>query len=182
MFIGHFPAGYVASKLLFRHFETAGAPLNSFLCAGLFGAIAPDLDMMYFHLVDHCQHHHHKYVTHFPVVWVSLLLISFIWLFLARSKANAALAAIFSLNGFIHMTLDSIVGDVWWLAPFIDKPFAFFTVPALYKPWWLNFLLHWSFAMELAVVVWAVYLWRRSPDPAVNRDTRQAQLAGRPLP
>jgi inner membrane protein len=162
MFIGHLPAGYVTSKLLFPYFKARGIVLRPYLWAGVCGAIAPDLDMAYFYLVDHRQHHHHTYFPHFPIVWASLLIISVIWLSTAQIKSRAGLATIFSLNGLIHMLLDSIVGDVWWFAPFVDKPFAFFTVPALYQPWWLNFILHWSFALELAVVLWAVFLWHRS--------------------
>jgi hypothetical protein len=162
MIIGHLPAGYVVSKLLFRYFSTQGATLRSFVSAGVLGAIAPDLDMLYFHLIDHRQHHHHIYFTHYPIFWGSLLLLSVIWLATARIKSTAVLAVIFSLNSFVHMFLDTIVGDIWWLAPFIDKPFVLFTVPALYKPWWLNFVLHWSFALELALVLWAVFLWHRN--------------------
>jgi inner membrane protein len=169
MIIGHIPAGYVISKLLFPRFASRDATWKPFLWAGVLGAYVPDLDMLYFHLVDHRQHHHHTYWIHFPIVWASLLLVSVIWLYADRARNSSILAIIFSLNGFIHMLLDSIVGDIWWFAPFVDKPFAFFTVPALYKPWWLNFLLHWSFALELAVVVWAVYLWCRSPTPSVCR-------------
>jgi inner membrane protein len=82
----------------------------------------------------------------------------------------AALAVIFSLNGLLHMVLDTVVGDIWWFAPFVDKPYAFFTVPAVYKPWWLNFILHWSFALELAFVLVAIYVWRRSSNTKVKRD------------
>ncbi|MFI3156099.1 MAG: metal-dependent hydrolase [Methylococcaceae bacterium] len=163
MIISHLPAGYVLSKLLFPYFESRGATLRPYLWAGVLGAVAPDLDMAYFYLVDHRQHHHHTYFTHFPIVWAVLLLIAVIWLSTAQIKNSAIFATIFSLNGFIHMLLDSIVGDIWWFAPFVNKPYAFFTVPALYHPWWLNFVLHWSFTVELAVVVWAVFLWRRSP-------------------
>jgi inner membrane protein len=161
MIIGHLPAGYVISRLLVRHAELWGVSAKAFIWAGVVGALAPDLDMLYFHLVDHRQHHHHTYFTHYPVLWLSLLVASASWLYLARTKSPAACAAIFSLNGFAHMFLDTTVGDIWWLAPWVNKPFALFTVPALYKPWWLNFLLHWSFAVELAVLVWAIYLWRK---------------------
>jgi len=160
MIIGHIPAGYVVSKLLFARLEPFGVSLKSFLWAGVLGAIAPDLDMLYFHLVDHRLHHHHTYATHFPLLWGALLLACTPWLRSSSVKHCAALATIFSVNGLIHVFLDSIVGDVWWLAPFITKPFSFFTVPALYKPWWLNFIFHWSFALEIAVLVWAVYFWR----------------------
>ncbi|WP_269473513.1 MULTISPECIES: metal-dependent hydrolase [Methylomonas] len=135
---------------------------TAFLWSGVVGALAPDLDMFYFYLVDHRQHPHHSYVTHYPVVWLMLLLGSIIGFYLSTSKHIATYAAIFSLNGFAHMFFDTIVGDIRWTAPWGNKAFAFFTVPALYKPWWLNFLLHWSFAVELAIVVWAYYLWHKS--------------------
>lgn len=162
MIIGHLPAGYVISRLMVRHAKPLGVSATAFLWAGVFGALAPDLDMFYFHLVDHRQHHHHTYFTHYPVVWLALLAVSAIWLYTARRKNHAACVAIFSLNGFAHMFFDTLVGDIWWLAPWGNEPFSFFTVPALYKPWWLNFLLHWSFAVELAFLAWATYLWRRS--------------------
>lgn len=163
MIIGHLPAGYVVARLLFPRFERRSVALKPFLLAGVTGAVAPDLDMIYFHLLDHRQHHHHTYWTHFPIMWASLLFVSVVWLRVARPGRIAALATIFSLNGFIHLVLDTIVGDIWWFAPFIEKPFAFFTVSPIYHPWWLNFILHWSFALELAVLLWAVHLWRREP-------------------
>lgn len=179
MIIGHLPAGYVASKLMFPYFEARGAVSKPFLWSGVLGAFAPDFDMVYFHLVDHRQHHHHTYWTHFPIVWLSLLLAALIWFYSARTKSSAALAVIFTINGFIHLFLDTIVGDIWWLAPFVDKPFALFAVPALYTPWWLNFLLHWSFALELAIVACAVYLWRISPNPSFQGRLRD-KTAQRP--
>jgi len=169
MIIAHLPAGYVISKLLVRHAEPLGVPATAFLWAGVIGAIAPDLDMFYFHLVDHRQHHHHTYFTHYPILWLVLLAASAIWLYNARTKNHAACAAIFSLNGLAHMFFDTIVGDIWWFAPWGNESFAFFTVPALYKPWWLNFLLHWSFALELAVLAWAIYLWRKPRHPKLMR-------------
>ena len=160
MFIGHLPAGYVSAKLLFRRFADTGVATTAFVLAGILGAIAPDLDMFYFYLVDNRQSHHHTYWPHYPILWISLFLLAGLWVKLARQKAGAALALIFFISGFIHMLLDTIVGDIWWLAPFIDKPYALFTVPAVYQPWWLNFVLHWSFALEIAIAVWALLVWR----------------------
>jgi inner membrane protein len=165
MIIGHLPAGYVISRGLYPRFESFKVSPKAFLWSGMVGAVAPDIDMFYFHLVDHRQHHHHAYATHYPIVWLALLGCAWLWLRLAKQKNLAALALIFALNGFAHMFLDTIVGDIWWLAPFVDRPFALFTVPALYKPWWLNFFFHWSFGLELAVIGGALYLWRWQPLP-----------------
>ena len=167
MIIGHLPAGYVASRLAFARFESTGIALKWFLVAGILGSVAPDFDMLYFHLIDGRRHHHHTYFTHWPIVWSALLLLSAAWFCAGWQKSRAALAVIFSFNGCLHMALDSIVGDIWWLAPFVDQRFSLFVVPAYYKWAYLNFFLHWSFAFELALVAWAVYLWRR-PAPAVR--------------
>jgi len=61
----------------------------------------------------------------------------------------------FCLNGFVHLLLDSVVGDIWWLALFVDRPVALATVTARHQPWWLNFALHWSFAPERGLLLWA---------------------------
>jgi inner membrane protein len=170
MIIGHLPAGYICSKLLFGRFERFRCSLRTFIAAGMLGAIAPDFDMIYLYLVDHGQRHHHTYWTHYPVFWIGLLCLSGLWLFLAQRKSIAALAVILSFNGFLHMLLDSIVGDIWWFAPWADRAYALFTVPARYSPWWLNFILHWSFALEIGLVVWAVTLWA-----VAQRCSRMAQ-------
>jgi inner membrane protein len=163
MFIGHLPARYVAAKLLLKQFADAGVATKLFVLVGVLGAIAPDFDMFYFYLIDNRQNHHHTYWPHSPALWLAILVTSSIWFKFAHKKSGAALALIFSINGFIHMLLDSIVGDIWWLAPVIDQPYALFTVEAVYKPWWLNFILHWSFALEILVFFWAIYLWRSKP-------------------
>lgn len=160
MIIGHLPAGYIFSKLLAKKLAGTAVNVRHIVFVGIVGAVIADLDMFYFHLVDNRQHHHHTYWPHYPIVWAGLLAASFIWYRVASEKSNAILAVVFSVAGFIHLLLDSIVGDVWWFAPFVDKSYALFTVPALYQPWWLNFILHWSFALELFLVAWAFLLWR----------------------
>jgi len=41
-----------------------------------------------------------------------------------------------------------------------------------YKPWWLNFILHWSFALEIALLIWAAWLWRGEAATAARTGTR----------
>ena len=175
MIIAHLPAGYILSRPLLRFAEALGVSAKAFMLAGVAGALAPDSDMLYFYAIDHGQHHHHSYVSHYPVLWFALLLCSLLWFGLAKMKEKAALAVIFSLNGFVHILLDSMAGDVWWLAPWVDRPFALISIPALYTPWWLNFILHWSFALELIIVAVALLLWRRL-DPHFPRSPVQAMF------
>lgn len=160
MFIAHLPAGYISAKLLLKKLAHTRMSVKLFVLAGVMGGIAPDLDMFYFYLIDNRQNHHHTYWPHYPILWFAMLTASCIWFKVSKSESAAALALMFSISGFIHMLLDTVVGDIWWFAPFIDKPYAFFNVEAIYKPWWLNFILHWSFALEILVLGWAYYLWR----------------------
>ena len=162
VFIAHLPAGYIASKLLYRRVNPFEVSYPAFIIAGMLGAVAPDIDLLWFYLVD-SRHNHHTYFTHYPIFWLALLAISCTWYGETDRRGPAALWCTFSLNGFIHLCLDSVVGDIWWFAPFIDQSFALAKVPATHKPWWLNFLLHWSMLIELAIVGWALRLWRGSP-------------------
>lgn len=164
MLIAHLPAGYIGAKLLASRLGVSGRAFRSFLVAALLGAVAPDFDILYFYLADQRQHHHHTLWPHFPIVWGSLLLAAMLWYYARRAGGFAPRAVIFSLSGLVHMALDTVAGNIWWLMPFVNKPFVLFTVPARYSPWWLNFIFHWTFMFELAIVAWAVYLWRQ---PAV---------------
>lgn len=100
-------------------------------------------------------------MTHWPILWLGLAVLAAGWLTCAKRSKAAMLGLVFALGGVLHVILDSLVGDIWWFAPFIDQPYALFTVPATFQPWWLNFLLHWSFAVELAICLWALVVCRR---------------------
>lgn len=157
MFIAHIPAGYLTAHVAKR----CGQRLRGLMAACLLGSIAPDFDLLYFYLADSCQHHHHSYFSHWPVVWISLLLLSLLW-FILRKGSAAQLSIIFTGNALLHIALDGVVGDVQLLAPWCDKYYALATVPARYTPWWLNFILHWSMIVELIICATAGYFFLSS--------------------
>ena len=160
MIIGHLPAGYLLAKSLMQRM-VGSARAKAFICAALLGSVFPDIDLLYFYWIDHRRHHHHTYWTHFPIVWVGLALACVLWMRLRKDSLLPALALIFALNGCAHMVLDSIVGHIWWLAPFVDQSFSLFTVTRSHEPWWVNFLLHWSFLLETALLTAAVIVYVR---------------------
>ena len=143
MIIAHAPSGYILATLLIRRMAQVPVTARALIVAGVAGAFAPDLDMAYFHLIDNRQTHHHKYISHWPILWLSLTVLAAFWFGYVRQSRAAALALVFCLGGVLHVILDSFVGDIWWFAPFVDQPYAMFTVPARFSPWWLNFILHW---------------------------------------
>ncbi len=179
MFFAHIPSGYIMSKFILN--KVGGIPVasSSAFLAGIVGAIAPDFDMAYFYLIDDHQTHHHKYITHWPLLWTSLVMVFYLSLRFYKQSKIVCLALMFSLGGLLHIVLDGFVGDVWLFAPYIDKPYSMFEVAARFQPWWLNYFLHWSFVMELAISVWAVVLYRNSSNKnAQIPRKREIDIAG----
>lgn len=161
MFIAHLPAGYLLSRRLAPRPSWRDIPPFRLMMAGLIGSVFPDIDWLWDLFVDHGMRHHHTYPTHLPLVWLTVLAVALPLLRLSGKRVAFALAVFFSANVFTHLLLDSVAGDIWWLWPFVDKPYALVKVPPLYHPWILSFVLHWSFGLELAIGLAACVALRR---------------------
>lgn len=163
MLIGHLPAGYLLTRAWLGRLTLPPRQTRLLMACGLMGAVFPDIDMLWFYLVDARQHHHHTYWTHLPLFWLLVLTPCALVARWAGHRLALLAVGVFAGNLLLHLLLDSIVGDIWWLAPWIDRPYALFTVPRVYAWWWGNFLLHWSFAIELVVILFALRCWRTRP-------------------
>lgn len=160
MFFAHLPAGYLAGRALLQR-----CPVNSpkwVLAAGMAGGVWPDIDLLYLYLLDTTPQHHHTYWTHLPVAWLGLALMAWIASRERSPEFRVALAGFF-LGWASHLLLDSLTGDIWWLYPLIGRPYSLAHVEAIYQPWWMNFLLHWSMAVELAIISFALWVEAKSP-------------------
>lgn len=145
MLIAHLPSGYVLGRAL-----KLRGPL---LAATVFGAIAPDLDMFWFYLIDDGRVHHHRYWTHIPAVWALIGIAA-----LALPKRFRQLAFAFLAGVALHIVLDSLAGDIMWAWPFSDKLYSLVEVTARHDHWIKNFVLHWVFIVELTIVLTALVL------------------------
>lgn len=172
------PSGYILSVLLLERVRHIRGASLSVIVAGMIGSVSPDFDMLYFYLIDHRQTHHHKYLTHWPLLWLCLVVASILWFRVSRFSKASCLSLVFTAGGVLHLILDSFVGDIWWFAPFWEKPYAMFTVPAIFTPWWLNFVFHWSFAVELLICLWALTIYRRRPSKAMHSACLHAARSG----
>ena len=164
MFIAHLPAGYLLSKgmVAIGHLRRLGERTKRrLIAAGMVGAIFPDIDLLYFYLIDHRQHGHHSYWTHLPVFWVIAILI-WVALFWQRSREWAWLGIVFGISVLGHMVLDSTAGGIRWLYPISTQYFRFAHVDAGQSWWVMNFVLHWTFLLEIAIVTVAGMVYLRS--------------------
>ncbi len=151
MFIGHLPGAY----LIFR----ASAPNLGKLAftAAMIGAIAPDIDILWFYLVDDRGHHHHSYLTHRPIVWLGFLLAGLA--IRGQFQKSGTVLTFLGAGGLVHMLLDSIVGQVAWLWPFSDATYPLVVVQATHSHWILSFVNHWTFKVEILITITALIVW-----------------------
>ena len=150
MLTAHLPSGYCLGKLSGLH--------GWAFPAAIVGAVFPDVDMLFFHFVDHRAIHHHRYWVHIPFFWAVVAGVALPLLWRSRYK----LAAItFCAAIFLHLALDTIGGGIMWLAPVNADLWELVTIPARYANWSLSFLLHWTFLFEILIWVWAAYFFVR---------------------
>jgi len=153
MVIAHLPAGYILS----RAFKASWlAP------AVMIGSLMPDIDLIYFYTIGQRAVIHHEYPTHMPVFWLCLALAAWPILAITAPRLVAIIPA-FIGGVLLHLALDSITGSVHWLTPFSDHTTTLVKVTARYEPWLLNFIIHWTFVLEIAVCAVAGLVFRKAP-------------------
>jgi inner membrane protein len=182
VFIAHLPAGYLSSRLIERRIPLAGAAPALWL-----GSVFPDVDLLWFYVVDKGAVHHHAYVTHLPAVWLSLVVLIALIAAVSGRRAQSGragrtltVAAAFVSGALLHCVLDTFVGDVRWLWPWSSEAFSLFTVPARYEWWVLSFLLHWTFAVEVVLCALAAIVWWRHRHRARGADGVKGIDSGSP--
>ncbi len=157
MFITHLPAGYVLTKTVQKNIKT-----TKYLLIGLIASVLPDIDIIYFYLIDNRQNSHHSYWIHIPFYWLIIAAITFTILWFLKKKDYTIAALIFFSNIFLHLIMDTIVGKIEWLFPFTDKAYYIFDVPAVYDFWVYNFIFHWTFLFEIGVMIWTICIFTKS--------------------
>lgn len=153
MFIAHLPAGYILTKIMPPKHKPAGL-----WATGLFFAVAPDLDLVYFYLFSAQKIPHHAYVSHWPLLWLVLAGVVFVVLLLLGKRAWRPYIGVGLANALLHLMLDSVAAEIYWLAPFSFQYINLVEVPATYAWWVYSFVLHWTFALELMICTAAIGL------------------------
>ncbi|HVG49734.1 MAG TPA: metal-dependent hydrolase [Rubellimicrobium sp.] len=158
MFIAHLPAGYLLTSAIEAR---TGDRSRAVLLTGLAASVLPDLDLLWFYLVGDRQNVHHAYLPHLPLFWIAVAALAWMAGRALRLPRAPLLIGVALANLLLHMVLDSIAAGIWWLRPFSDLEVNLVRVPAV-QAWWVwNFVLHWTFALELAITAAALALWWR---------------------
>lgn len=155
MLVAHLPAGYLLARRLVPRLARDRRRRRWLMALCLAAAVLPDIDLLYFHLVDGRQTLHHDYWTHIPAFWLLATAAVVALVRIARAGVPwAAVAALLS-GVFLHLVLDTVTGGIAWLYPYETSRVVLITVPTRFGWWVWNFVLHWSFLIELAILAWA---------------------------
>jgi inner membrane protein len=148
MFIAHAPAGYLLTKALVPR---AAPHRKALWAAGLFFSVAPDLDLFWFYLCSDRAAPHHRYATHWPLLWIALFGAALLLSALSRKASWRPCLFVGFANVMLHLALDSVAAEIYWLAPFSRLYVNLVRVPATHGWWVWNFFLHWTFLIELFI-------------------------------
>lgn len=161
MFIGHVPAGYICTRHLYRRPAYRDLNPSAVLTVGLIASVLPDLDLAYFYLIDGRQTAHHAYWPHIPVFWLALFAAALMFKSWIGGRRAVMFAFVVVSNALIHLALDTVAGGIAWFYPFSAHHYVLVDVPAGHAWWVWNFILHWTFGLEIGLCLWAAWLLRR---------------------
>lgn len=131
------------------------------MATGLIASITPDLDLFWFYLVNERQTNHHDFLFHWPVFWTGLALLAWLICKLLHWRGAGIFILVALSNLLLHMVLDSVAAEIYWLRPLAALQVNLVEVPARYDWWVWNFVLHWTFLLELSITICAlVVFWR----------------------
>lgn len=149
MFIAHVPAGYLLSAVCRR--KVAEKSRRLVLWGILAGSVIPDLDMIYFWIMQERAIHHHLYLPHLPSVWVGVLAIGSLLALITKKRIWWQGALWMFVGAMFHLMLDTLVGGIAWLHPFDRTLFHLVDVPATQSWWVMSIILHWTFLAEVLI-------------------------------
>lgn len=157
MFIAHLPAGYLATRFILRRHPAPGPLRRRLMALGMAASVLPDLDLLWFYFVDERRQVHHAYLPHLPLFCLAVFGVAALVLRLRGAGRTAWLAMmVLAVNVMLHQVLDTVAGGIRWLWPFSRAELVLAHVPARHDAWVLNFVLHWSFGLELVILAAAL--------------------------
>jgi inner membrane protein len=164
MFVAHSFAGYLCSRHCLHRFKqhlTGPTQWKYYLLFGVFCSVLPDFDLLYFYTIDNRQHLHHSYWTHIPIFWVIVAgTIYGVGRWIVNKRVGVS-CVILLVNTLLHLVLDTIAGGIYWFYPLSDMYVQWLHITPRYSWWVLNYIFHWTFFLEICIILAAVYTYSK---------------------
>lgn len=137
MFIAHGSSGltiaYLTKKIWDKEIFTSKEKALLF-SSSIISAELPDFDLAYT-VLDGFSHHH-SYITHVPLPYITISLLIFCISFIFKDKKRKFIQSfsfIFFITTFLHMITDSFAGQIRFFFPLSKKGFTLFTISSLIR-------------------------------------------------
>jgi len=157
MIIGHLPIGYFVSRYLIKKLKL---PLNNvWLGVGIFAAILPDLDYLYWIFSNSQNNTHRGYLTGYPLFYLTLFILCVIIYRIFNKKWLKFAIIIIYINIFVHLSLDTVFYGIKWFYPLSAAYVGIYNVGGYGSGVGVqipNYWQHWYWYLEIALWVFAV--------------------------
>ncbi|MFH2104880.1 MAG: metal-dependent hydrolase [Parcubacteria group bacterium] len=152
MIFAHAPAGFIAAyitrKIWRRGLSRRQTSWLYFI--GTLGGILPDIDTLYYYLVD-SHFSHRELITHTPILYIVICAILYLLGYLLKKKFIRAFSLVIFFATLSHLMLDSFNSGIGWLYPGTDLIFGLLGISVLAEGWYGQYLLVITFSTELAI-------------------------------
>jgi inner membrane protein len=168
MLIAHAPAGYLITRILSRtifkkyvHPERTDRFYQVLMFTGIIGGIFPDFDFLYQFFFDSKVATHHSYITHIPVFWISIWCM-FVLLGKIRNDIRISIVGTtLCASALFHLVCDTLTGVIYWFYPLSGRSVNILKVADIHVWWVNNYMYHWTFLIEIALVIAAMIVFLR---------------------
>jgi inner membrane protein len=131
------------------------------MIAGVIGGIFPDFDFIYHIFIDSDRTPHHQYLTHLPLFWAGVWAVLFLIGVWKRDRRFMAVVTTFCASAMLHLVFDTLTGVVYWFKPLSSLGVNVFKVADVHVWWVRNYVDHWTFLFEIAIIVTAMIVFLR---------------------
>ncbi|NQV12844.1 MAG: metal-dependent hydrolase [Parcubacteria group bacterium] len=156
MIFAHAPAGFIAAYVTKKIWQRGLSQLQTrwLYFVGTLAGILPDIDTLYYYLVD-SRFSHRELITHTPILYVVVCLTLYLTGYLLKKKFIQALSLVIFFATLSHLIFDSLNSGIGWLYPGTDLIFGLLGISALAEGWYGQYLLVITYSVELAIFLGA---------------------------
>ncbi|MBU1178426.1 metal-dependent hydrolase [Patescibacteria group bacterium] len=164
MIFSHLPAGFIAAYITRKIWRKnlSQHQVNWLYVVGGLAGILPDVDTLYYYLIDsHLSHR--ELITHTPILYVVICTLLYLLGCLFRRRIWQSLSVVIFAGAFSHLLLDSLNSGIGWLHPTTNLIFGLLSISVLADGWYGQYLLVITLLIELAIFLLAgnIIFWAR---------------------
>lgn len=164
MLVCHLPAGYIAAKITEKKFWKDLPLKEKFWLYSilLFFSIFPDIDLLYFYLVNSSTSHR-EFITHAISPYLLISSLIYLWGKFKKNKFIKWIGISIALGTITHLILDSLMASAEWLWPITSRLYGLPMIKSYFNFLAVHtFSLYFIFETLVICLGLSFYLWGKN--------------------